>query len=67
MIKSAASINRIAFAGLILAFALFPAVSSAEQTVEVAPFIGHIYGGSFEDADTLSTFEVQDAPSYGLM
>ncbi len=65
--RSIASIKRIIFPGLVLACSLFPAVSSAEQTVEVAPFIGHVYGGSFEDANTLSTFEVQDAPSYGLM
>ena len=65
--RSIASIKRIIFPGLVLACSLFPAVSSAEQTFEVAPFIGHVYGGSFEDANTLSTFEVQDAPSYGLM
>ncbi len=35
--------------------------------LEVSPFIGQRYGGSFEDANTGSTFEVADATSYGVM
>ncbi|MFI4941201.1 MAG: hypothetical protein ACHP7O_12780, partial [Burkholderiales bacterium] len=65
--RSIATIIRKIISGLLFACSLFPSISSAEQTVEVAPFVGHVYGGSFEDANTLSTFEVQDASSYGLM
>lgn len=35
--------------------------------LEVSPFIGQRYGGSFEDANTGSTFEFADATSYGVM
>ncbi len=35
--------------------------------VEVAPFAGHRFGGSFQDANTLSGFELADANSFGLM
>ena len=35
--------------------------------LEVSPFIGQRYGGSFEDANTASTFEVADATSYGVL
>jgi opacity protein-like surface antigen len=34
---------------------------------ELAPFTGHRYGGSFEDINTGSKFEVADATSYGLL
>ena len=54
-------------AALILASALVFAVSSAARAVEIAPFTGHRYGGSFEDANTLSGFEFADATSFGLL
>lgn len=58
-------------AAIILAFfpalALIPAVSSAAQMVEVTPFAGQRYGGSFEDTNTASKFEVGDAKSFGLL
>lgn len=54
-------------AALILLLTLFPAVSSDARAVEVAPFIGHRYGGSFQDANTLSGFELADANSFGLL
>ncbi len=54
-------------AAIILVLALFPAISSAAQAVEVAPFIGQRYGGSFEDSNTLARFEVGDAAAYGLV
>ena len=54
-------------AALVLALALLPAVSSVARAVEVAPFTGHRYGGSFEDANTLSGFELADATSFGLL
>ena len=54
-------------AALILASALVFAVSSAARAVEIAPFTGHRYGGSFEDTNTLSGFEFADATSFGLL
>jgi hypothetical protein len=54
-------------AALILALSLVSAFSSAAQAVEIAPFTGHRYGGSFEDANTLSGFELADATSFGLL
>ena len=35
--------------------------------VEVAPFTGHRFGGSFEDSITSANFEVADAAAYGLV
>ena len=60
-------------AAVILTLALIPGVSSAASVtsttwaVEVAPFAGHRYGGSFEDTNTLARFEVADATAYGLI
>ena len=54
-------------AALILALSLVSAFSSAARAVEIAPFTGHRYGGSFEDANTLSGFELADAASFGLL
>ncbi len=54
-------------AALILASALVFAVSSAARAVEIAPFTSHRYGGSFEDTNTLSGFELADATSFGLL
>jgi hypothetical protein len=55
------------FAALVLLFALVPAAMSDARAFEVAPFAGHRYGGSFEDANTLSGFELADATSFGLL
>jgi hypothetical protein len=52
---------------IILLLALNPAVSSAAQAVEVAPFTGHRYGGNFEDTNTAAKFEFADATDYGLL
>jgi hypothetical protein len=54
-------------AAIILALASIPALSSAAQAVEVAPFTGHRYGGSFEDTNTAAKFEVGDETAYGLL
>lgn len=54
-------------AAIILVSALMPAVSLAAQTVEIAPFTGQRFGGSFEDANTLTEFKVGDSNAYGLM
>jgi hypothetical protein len=54
-------------AALFLLYALFAAASPDARAVEVAPFTGHRYGGGFEDANTLSGFELADATSFGLL
>jgi len=46
---------------------MFAGTPSVARAVEVAPFFGHRYGGSFEDSTTLATIEVQDDKAYGLM
>ena len=51
----------------VLALAAVPAVSSASQMVEIAPFIGHRYGGNFSDIYTSAEFEVADARAFGLI
>jgi hypothetical protein len=51
-----------------LAFTMMPAVSSAApQMVEIAPFTGQRFGGSFVDANTSTEFKVADANAYGLV
>jgi opacity protein-like surface antigen len=52
---------------IITVFALMPAVSSAAQMIEIAPFAGQRYGGNFSDIYTSSEFEVADARAYGLI
>jgi hypothetical protein len=52
---------------IILAFAIMPAVSSASQMIEIAPFTGQRYGGNFSDIYTPAEFEVADAHAYGLV
>ena len=54
-------------APFISALALFAVVSSASAAVEIAPFAGHRYGGSFQDANTLTGFDFADATSFGLL
>lgn len=54
-------------AAIILTLSFVPAVSFAAQMIEVTPFTGHRYGGSFEDANTGAKFEVGDAATYGLV
>jgi hypothetical protein len=52
---------------VILVSALMPAVSSASQSVEIAPFTGQRFGGHFSDTNTLTEFELADARAYGLV
>jgi hypothetical protein len=50
---------------LLIALALsLPAMA---QAVEVTPFAGQRYGGSFADANTGANFEVADANAFGLV
>jgi len=41
--------------------------ASPARAVEVAPYTGHRYGGSFMDSNTSADFEVADAAAYGLV
>jgi hypothetical protein len=54
-------------AAIVLALFLVSAVSFTAQAVEIAPFAGQRYGGSFEDANTLARLELGDAAAYGLL
>jgi len=40
--------------------------ASPVSAVEVSPYSGHRYGGSFMDSNTSAEFEVADAAAYGL-
>jgi hypothetical protein len=51
---------------LALAFATL-SHSLPVQAVEIAPFIGHRFGGNFQDSVSSIGFEVADAASYGLL
>jgi hypothetical protein len=53
---------------LVLVLALVTLSQSAPaQAVEITPFIGHRFGGSFADSITGANFEVADASAYGLV
>jgi len=53
---------------LVFVFALVTLSQAATvQAVEIAPFIGHRFGGSFQDSISSTGFEVADAASYGLV
>lgn len=57
--------SRIRLAVLLHGLAALTAAMPA-NAVEISPFVGQRYGGSFEDANTGSTFEVADATTYGV-
>lgn len=42
-------------------------LAAPAHAVEIAPFTGHRYGGSFVDSNTAADFEVADAAAFGLM
>ena len=50
---------------LLIALAL--SLPAMVQAVEVTPFVGQRYGGSFVDANTGATFQVADANAFGLV
>lgn len=41
--------------------------SAPARAVEITPYIGHRFGGSFQDSITAANFEVADAAAYGLV
>lgn len=59
--------------GIILPFALgvllslLPAVARADRGVEITPFGGFRFGGSFEDNTTGTNFKVGESGSFGLI
>jgi len=60
------------FALLLLPALLLPAAASAEDTAAVdqfriTPFLGYRAGGEFEDANTGTTLDLDEAQSYGLI
>lgn len=59
------TIFTIALRPLLIALAL--SLPAMVQAVEVTPFIGQRYGGSFVDANTGATFQVADANAFGLV
>ena len=50
---------------LLIALAL--SLPAMVQAVEITPFAGQRYGGSFTDANTGATFQVADAKAFGLV
>lgn len=51
---------------LVLALVALSHVAPA-RAVEITPYIGHRFGGSFQDSITAANFEVADAAAYGLI
>jgi hypothetical protein len=51
---------------LVLALIALSQVAPA-RAVEITPYIGHRFGGSFQDSITAANFEVADAAAYGLV
>ena len=52
---------------IVLCLALITVAIPAASAVEIAPFTGHRYGGSFGDASADTRFDVSDGRSYGLL
>jgi len=65
LIRALLSIARLAVTLAIALLVISPAGTA--QAVEIAPFLGHRYGGYFEDANSGASFEVADATAYGLV
>ena len=53
----------------LLAVLLFlPALTSAQESgVEITPFAGYRFGGTFESTDTSVNYEMEDSSSFGLI
>ena len=68
MALSSRTIFTIALRPLVIALALLASsLPAMVQAVEITPFIGQRYGGSFVDANTGATFQVADANAFGLV
>lgn len=56
--------KRYVFAALMFV----PALASAQESgVEVTPFVGYRFGGTFESEETTAEYEMQDSSSFGLL
>jgi len=54
-------------AALLLSSVLFPAGAGAEWGVEITPYAGYAFGGSFEDNTTGASLDVKEGGSFGLV
>jgi len=62
------TIFTIALRPLVIAISMLAlSLPTMVQAVEVTPFAGQRYGGSFVDANTAATFQVADANAFGLV
>jgi hypothetical protein len=52
---------------LIIFIGSLPGAAAAEAGIEITPFGGFRFGGSFEDANTGDTIAIDEAGSYGLI
>ncbi len=53
---------------LIAMLIFVPALTSAQESgVEITPFAGYRFGGTFETADTSIDYEMEDSSSFGLI
>jgi len=52
---------------LVFSFSMLAlSLAAPVQAVEVTPFVGQRYGGSFEGSNTGANFDVADATAFGL-
>jgi len=54
-------------AALLLSSVLFPAGAGAEWGVEITPYAGYAFGGSFEDNTTGASLDVKESGAFGLV
>jgi len=53
---------------LLATLLLSPVVSSAQDyTVELTPFAGYRFGGTFEEKESTAKYELRDSPSFGFI
>ena len=52
----------------LLILSLVPAFAGAQQSaVEVTPFVGYRFGGTFENEEETARYELEDSASFGLL
>jgi hypothetical protein len=45
-----------------------PALAGAQESgVEITPYVGYRFGGTFESEETTAEYEMQDSSSFGLL
>lgn len=53
---------------LLVVLLLMPALASAQESgVEITPFVGYRFGGTFESEEPVAEYEMQDSSSFGLL